>query len=220
MTRKGTKREPVGRRPSFTLVELLTVLAIIVLLMSLSASAYVRVIRTQRIKNTEALVETLNRALLAQKQAVIDGYMQQAPPDYYLNNNNGDITRARAQWMREVVLPYEFPTTFAGAWANPMYRRMIVATGYQGAGPPAAPPPPPPPRPQVTSESSACLLMALSVTRRGRSFDPDTLAAGSVIDLDNDNIKEVRDAWADPLMFGWQTGQDGELQPVIRSPNV
>jgi prepilin-type N-terminal cleavage/methylation domain-containing protein len=203
MPSKNTRALPDRRRGGFTLIEVMIVIAIIALLLSLSAGTYLLVMRTQRVKNTEMLIEKLNTALQAQKKAYQDQVKQGTIPDAYMNAAGGDRTLAAALYLNNQALPYEFPTTFADAWAHPTYRRMLQEAGYTSA--PAA----------TASQSSACLLMALRVGRGGAVFDPASLESGVVIDLDGDSIKELRDAWGDPLQFRWQTGA-----PLIWSNNM
>jgi hypothetical protein len=51
------------------------------------------------------------------------------------------------------------------------------------------------------TESSACLLMALSVTRNGTSLNTDNMGSINVADTDLDNIPEFVDSWSNPLTF-------------------
>src|SRR5207244_2178853 len=71
------------------------------------------------------------------------------------------------------------------------------------------------------SQSSACLLMAISMNRGGAAFlNPDTLGS-SVTDSDGDGVKEIVDGWGTPLFFfrfptpsNWPTGN------LLQNPNT
>ena len=59
-------------RSAFSLIEILVVLAIISVLVVLTASATIQVLAQQRASNTENLIRRLNSTLERQWQAVID----------------------------------------------------------------------------------------------------------------------------------------------------
>jgi prepilin-type N-terminal cleavage/methylation domain-containing protein len=226
------KRATTGpsSRGAFTLVEILVVITILTLLLSLSAGTYMLVMRTQREKNTQMLTEKLKGELQKQKRAFDDDVKsgKYGPmPDAYVNHPQagGDPNRARQLWLTD-LWQTEFPTTFAAAWNNPRYQRLLQAAGYTG-GPPQAIPVNPSPEP-APSEPSACLVMILSVSRSGSGMKLDDLAPGALVDQPDvalngtqvraaDNLKEIRDAWGEPLEVIWNY-QTGEFDIRSRNP--
>lgn len=218
-------------RPGYSLVEILVVLAIIAVLVSVSAGGYWLVIRSQRGKNTEATIQKLQQALQGQMQAFITQVRNGDIPDHYMAQAGGDRAKAASLWLSQggrpipdptnnsntiaepPLLRQEFPETFFNAWwYNARARRALTTAGF-GAVPPSNP-----------SESSACLYLALSVGRGGQTFSPDTaLEAGVVGSSKPDNVREVkdfRDAWGDPLQFQWVANAKQELEPRITSVNM
>jgi type II secretory pathway pseudopilin PulG len=181
-------------------VEILVVITIMAVLISLSGGTYVLVMKTQRTKNTEALIRKLAKALQSQQSVFADQMKKKihGDPSYlgWLNAAGGDHTLAFDLWMYTQI-PQEFPTNFATASSISKYNAMLVAAGY-----------PPKTLTPAFSQRSACLLMALTVNRGGQVFNPDTaLEAGSVVSKDNPSINEIRDAWGNPLNFQWQVSR-------------
>jgi hypothetical protein len=52
-----------------------------------------------------------------------------------------------------------------------------------------------------STESSACLLMALSVSRKGSKLEPDVLGSSTIRDTDGDGLLEIVDGWGTALAF-------------------
>jgi prepilin-type N-terminal cleavage/methylation domain-containing protein len=203
-----------ARRKAFNLVELLVVIAILALLASLSGGTYMLVAKGQREKNTGILLGKLNQAIQSQRRAFLDQLSRQ-----WKNQNNqilidraaGNPDRAFNNWVNQQIAA-EFPTNFQEAGGNQpnKYSRMMDAAKLNFS------------KTDRNAESSACLLMVLSIQRGGQSFNPETaLESGSVVDLDGDGLKEIRDAWGDPISF--QRVFDsfkGEWQLLITSSHM
>ena len=81
-----------ARRAGFTLVELLTVVAIIAVLVSLVASATFQVIGVQQKRTTETTIKKVADALDQQWQAVVD----QARKETVLNTNVLSLAQSNA----------------------------------------------------------------------------------------------------------------------------
>src|SRR6516164_4292107 len=107
------RRHYAPLRVGFTLVELLVVLAIISLVISITAAAAMRVLSGQKSSNTEVLITTLSRALNQHWMAVVDQAKNEPVPDIVTANlAGGDPRLARVIWIK-LRLKQEFPMTFA-----------------------------------------------------------------------------------------------------------
>src|SRR5205823_13346932 len=101
-------------RRGFTLVELIVVLAIMLILVSLSVSAVMKMIAYQQNRNTEQSIVKLDQAFQKQWRAVIDTAKTEQPNPIAQFFSNGDDRRARVLHVL-MSLRREFPTTFAEA---------------------------------------------------------------------------------------------------------
>jgi len=219
-----TRREGQPR-PGFTLVEMLVVIAIIVVLLSLSAAAYFYWAGAQARRNTEANIRTVYKVAQSQYAWVVDQAKKEAPSaavkalanNSPLSSDDPTGERARILWIK-VRLMEAFPASYSevnnnGSGTDPVFNFLYVNAG--GTGLPAIPAGQ---RKYLNayqrtlgngaltqannpaSESSACLLMALSVSRGGSVLNPDQLGT-SVQDSDADGVKEIVDGWRMPLAF-------------------
>ncbi|HLJ94176.1 MAG TPA: prepilin-type N-terminal cleavage/methylation domain-containing protein [Gemmataceae bacterium] len=217
-------------RPGFSLIELMIVIAIIGVIVSLAASATMQVISRQRSANTELTIQKVNDALKAHWRAVVDqaktedisslavypGLLAMAGND---PSSSDCIRRARVIWIY-LRLKQQFPMNFMEA-LNPVPIRSIASPGPAPAfqallGKPASP------TPQMY-ESSVCLLLALSQSRKGvPAFNEDRLSSIEKADAGTFNaamtgLKAIVDAWGRPLVFyRWPIG--GEV--AASNPNA
>ncbi len=198
-----------SRRPGFTFVELLVVIALIAVLLALSASATVRVIDVQRGSNTEQTVKIVSEQLDRQWQIVVDEVMR---PGAVVPSNvqsalqpivGNDPFRMRLFYLK-LKLQQEFPMTFNEARAPRLlppiraYANALPATGSPGQ----------------PLESSVCLLLALQQSRGGTTFDADRLGSGAISEASGlSGLKCIVDGFANPIaFFRWPTG-NRELNP-------
>ncbi len=190
-------------RPAFTLVELLVVIAIIAILVALVASALIQVVVRQQNAKSEQVVNKVAALLDQQWKAVIDQAREEAdsgkiPPGVY-TLAGGDRARAKVIWIK-LRLMQEFPMTYAEA------RQPFPTNNYINFNDL-------PPRDSYVqalagktsknplSEAGACLLLILSVSRRGMDVPIDTLGSDILVDTDGDGVKEIVDGWGTALGF-------------------
>jgi prepilin-type N-terminal cleavage/methylation domain-containing protein len=234
------------RRAGFTLVEMLVVIAIIVVLVALSAAGYFYAMGNQQRRNTESTFQAVQKTLDRHWQFVVAEAKKEPIPDpvkafanvNYPNPDPTDPTGARPRvlWVKirlmeafpasysEVVNPadpvYQFLATVIPGNRrknSAIYARAIVAARGKGVNTAVNP----------ATESSALLLMSLSMNRSGTSLKADDLDSQAVRDTDNDGIKEILDGWQRPIVFyrfAWtKSGAQPDVQkfnPATSGPGV
>jgi prepilin-type N-terminal cleavage/methylation domain-containing protein len=128
MRQKSQTHRGQSREAGFTLVELLIVIAIIVLLMSLTFGAAILVMGYQRQSNTETTIRTLYSALDHQWKAVIEAADKERIPANVVSmasaGNFNDAKRARVIW-RKLRLRQAFPMNYSEA----LYPWYVPGTG-------------------------------------------------------------------------------------------
>jgi prepilin-type N-terminal cleavage/methylation domain-containing protein len=191
---------PLPRRGGFTLVELAVVISIIAVLLALGAGAAITVLEGQRASRTEDLLRNTDKLLQQHWRKVVeDARKEQAViPDSVVALAAGDRNRALVIWIK-LRLMEAFPQSYAEIrtpWAynyipadmqryNSSYLKAIKNVPL---GPPAP------------TESAACLYLILRENRGVARLEEDKLTA-NIIDTDNDGVKELVDAWGNPLTF-------------------
>jgi prepilin-type N-terminal cleavage/methylation domain-containing protein len=194
-----------ARRRGFTLTEMLVVLAIIAVLVSLSVGAVMQTRKVQETGNTKTLITKVDQAFQKRWLATVETARNEPPCRLAqgiagINTAVYDDRRARVIHIK-MRLIQEFPVSFKEATSpvgaasalggldpNPSYVRAF-ANPTAGAR-------------TWQDESSACLYQALKRQVRGTEFDPDTsLSSQELVDPIGDGIKEIVDAWKQPLLF-------------------
>jgi prepilin-type N-terminal cleavage/methylation domain-containing protein len=202
------------RRGAFTLIELLIVVAIITVLVGLLTVGVFKFFERQRIRNTEALLKTVDETLKVHWSKVIDEAKKELNiPSAVLNLAGNDQSLARILWIK-LRLVEAFPMTYYEAAYPPCYYdytakqwipliptdRRRYASEYAtklnlGAftAPPAAI--------NRETESAACLLAALSISRGGAPALNVDLLSVPPLDTDSDGNKELVDGFGNSVAF-------------------
>lgn len=194
---RTTRPTRTAARPSFTLLELLVVIGIILALVSLSVAGIMKGLNYQQRRNTETGISKLDQALQKQWLRVIDMAKNETPSSTEMTLAGGDPRRAQVIHIK-LRLVQMFPATFKEATSPPLlppnqaYVRALASVG----------PRPGPAADAWKHESSACLYMILKQSIRGGDFDPDTsLSSQEVRDPVGDGVKEIFDGWGNPIIF-------------------
>src|SRR5262245_15868250 len=226
-----TQRETTGRTRGFTLIELLVVLAIIAALVGLVASALFPLFSTRLQKNTQTLIDKLDKEVQRQWAVALRQADASSPPTGVLLMAGGDQKRAQVIWIK-LQLKAQFPMSYAealhpttGLLDSPQpqpspyltgcelpgmdyYRKKILAKFPDGKVPPPS-----------VAQSSALLYLALQYPRGGSKFEiEEALGASAIKDTDGDGLPEIVDGWGNPIAFvRWGTG-DPDLDSLAKTP--
>ena len=221
---------PPTRRAGFTLIELLVVIAIIGILAALAAGAAVRLIAVQQKNNTNTLVQKVNGSLQRSWNASLDDIKYEITmgqvPTVVVTLAGGDLPRANVIW-RKLRLKKEFPQSFQealsptagtnlnipGMGPRPEYVAALKNAGItSGSNPPA------------NYESSVCLLMSLSIARRGVVLSPTDLGTDAVKPVTGaTSLQQIQDAYKTPIGFWrWPYGNPdmNGLVPGVKAAQI
>ncbi len=192
------------QRTGFTLIELLVVIAIIAVLATLTVGTSQLLINSQRATNTETTLRTTYKALRTRWSQVVADAKKETPSDQVLALASNSRPRAQVLWIK-IRLLEAFPQSFSEINNPAVYTQPNAANPYIPARR----------RQNIRSyqqtingisgtnsatESSACLLMALSSGRGGSGFEADVLGR-NVADTDGDSVNEIVDGWNVPIRF-------------------
>jgi prepilin-type N-terminal cleavage/methylation domain-containing protein len=208
-------------RHAFTLVELLTVVAIIAVLVSLVASATFQVIGVQQQRTTEATITKIADAVDQQMKAIVDQARIEPLGKYpFLAGLAGPNTRRQRVILVKLMLKQQMPMTFAEANAPvPMTGDPSYAAALSGWTPPVDNPSTI--ARNIEQQSGACLYMMLKQVRRGMNFNIDSALSssevGTVTIMGANGVPKdfpaIMDAWGHPLAFYRWPALNKELNP-------
>jgi prepilin-type N-terminal cleavage/methylation domain-containing protein len=210
LLKQAREQDPRGRS-GFTLIEMLVVMAIIAVLVSLTAGGVFQIVEGQKQSNTEQTIRVLSKALKQQWEVVVTQAKNENPPPSVVTMAGGDARRAKVIWIK-LRLKQEFPMNFQEAlspWKNNLGSADVIPSAdlpsLYTTVPSVANP---------GDQSSVCLLLALRA-RSGAAFNVDNLGAGVVADslnaayvnpTNNSVLQVAQDAWGTPLAFNrWPT---------------
>jgi len=204
----------VGRRPGFTLIELMVVIGIIAILMTLLAGAYFRVVEGQRESNTTTVVQKIARALEQQWKAVVDqaskedipAQLQAVIQQEAADNFGRNPRRERVIWIKE-RLRQEFPMNFAEVTTPGANTKRAYLAALQPPGQPVQ-------VPNWDSQSAVLIYLILQEHRRGMNFDVDKELSSADVSVDSTSgLKQIVDGWGRPLVFVRWPSANEELNP-------
>jgi prepilin-type N-terminal cleavage/methylation domain-containing protein len=205
-------RKPNSRR-AFTLIELMVVIAIIALLVALSAGAVMRYLTTQKGNVTETTIAKIDSELKKARKKVIDQARNESIPAIIDSTFfcNGDVALQRVIYIK-LKLMQQFPMNFTEAINGPQITTSSGIVSILGPEPayvhylgqysgvvakPGVPP--------ASYESAACLLMALQLDRSRMSLQMDQIGSDQIKTLQN-GLPYLSDGWEQPLAFyRWPT---------------
>ena len=224
-------------RDGFTLLEILVVVGIIGVLAALTAVAVTKVISGQRGSNTRTAMATIQKTLNehwayvvseAKKETGLDAAFANIDTVFGHDSKGGE--RNRLIWIKlrlmeafprsyqEMNLPYphkRIPALNTNPIMPPNLQKYGATYNSALGGRTND-------KKGGLTESSACLLIALSVMRNGTVLNPDVLGS-AVADTDGDGLKEFVDGWDNPLVFFRFPTDNKALQdsnPNIGSPRA
>jgi len=199
-------------------MELLVAIAVISILVALTAAGVFQVVETQRENNTKNTMLTVDKLLKQQMKAVMEKADKETVPPSVIALSGSDANapkRARLIW-KKLRLKQEFPMTFAEA-KQPWLTFAGTSVGVQPTDLPAK-------QSYVNAlaslpatintgsmpflESSALVLLALQEKREGVALNIDELgsaaidlSSGVVPSFNGGGLKKLVDGWNNPIAF-------------------
>jgi type II secretory pathway pseudopilin PulG len=225
MNMQRSRVHGASQRASFTLLELVIVITIILSLITLGAAAAMRFIGVQQRSVTETTISKVYSLLDRAWKAVVSDALKEPIPSQYSNTvlqlAGNNSRRARVIWVK-LRLMQQFPTSYYEI-LNPQilpspYKTALSQVGITTAVGPYANPPLTLSQEGFKAESSACLLLALSEARQGINISPDDLGAITTGDVNGDGLREILDGWGRPIVYyrwPWGNPDVTSLNPAL-----
>ena len=204
-------------RSGFTLIELLVVISIIGLLVSLTAAGLFRLQSAQREKITNETLIKLHESLDLQFKAVIDRAKQENIPAFTLQYAGFDNVRARVlhvKWRLRQEFPQSFKEAIADSPVDPVYNHKPSYAKYLAGASIGTD--------SAANESAVCLLMVLSQSRGGTTFDPENVGSTSVgmKVIGGKDFKVFVDQTRTPIAFARWTANPAILVEYSNPPYI
>ncbi|MBP86556.1 MAG: hypothetical protein CMJ64_07565 [Planctomycetaceae bacterium] len=220
MQRRKNRR--VASRPSFTLVELVIVLAIITILASALLFALFGVAEDAKATRTRAQIAKLHELVMLKHQAYRTRAVRLGIPPS-TTNNAATLAAARLLALRD-LMRMELPDRITDLASSPVTINVPRQNGSgfhtTRLGPPALwrnyrkragfprwPMPGGAPTWTTDYQGAECLYMIVATLRDGDSSGLDFFEETEIDDVDSDGMSEIVDGWGNPIMFfRWAPG--------------
>jgi prepilin-type N-terminal cleavage/methylation domain-containing protein len=196
----------------FSLTELLVAIAIIAVLMSLSAVAVNAARNSQKVNQTRLTISKLNRIISEQLRRYDSRYIAESLlPDATSVPNR---SAARAWYIRRNLVTGDMPdrwsdvaviatgtSTFTTPSQNAYRKVWLSLTDVQQGYPPSSPNQDPKINVRIAHESAECLFLVIMHGGFADCLDCGPLRSSEVGDKDQDGMPEFWDAWGNPIEF-------------------
>jgi prepilin-type N-terminal cleavage/methylation domain-containing protein len=222
------KKRIRGPRHSFTLIELIVVVAIISILAGAVLSAMYGVVEEAKVARTKAQVAKLHELVMSQ----LEGYgTRPVRLDIPANTTESVVKFATSRlWAIRDLMRMELPDRITDLNSGPTQINIPRDAGGIAAVTPATPSKwrshrrragytsgstTPPASWTEAHQGAECLLLIVASLREGESNGLDYFMETEIGDVDEDGMREILDAWGNPIEFlRWAPGYQSEIQPT------
>lgn len=231
-----------SRRPSFTLIEMTIVIAIIGILAAMAMSVYATALSQSKAHRTRTIIAKID-TIIGEKW---EGYRTRQVPIRILPGTNTDVAAGtRLLAMRELQR-FELPDRITDVTAGPAYgsppnsipqtnypvyalsalftrpaiNKLYLRRAFQAHAPGS---------PGTTglqywtnaNENAECLYLILAATRDGDKNALDYFSPSEIGDVDDDGMNEILDGWGQPIAFlRWAPGYRADIAPFPVTPQT
>lgn len=231
MSNDFSTKQVLISRPSFTLVEMLIVLAIISILASAVLTAMYGVVEEAKVARTKAQVAKLHELIMSQLEGYGTRPIRLSIPSN-TTENVVNLATTRLWAIRDLmrmevpdrITDLNYPATpitmpkdpkFGGGTVTvtpstpSKWRSHRRRAGYASAATTIKPA-----SWTYAFQGAECLYLTVASIRDGESTGLDYFQESEIGDVDGDGMREILDAWGRPIEFvRWAPGYVSELQP-------